>query len=146
MYLTLPTNMVSEKISSASLSVPLSRLPLPNDPATEKFVLDEIAKLAQAAQSNDGEGGIVILVDACAIRHGVREEVRELCERTGFPVYAAPMGKTVVNESYERYGGVGRLCLFSEVTAYKYTLLCGSRYILGISRTLISRIRLKKRN
>lgn len=105
-YLTLPTNMVTEKISSATLATPLSRLPPPNDLAIERFVLDEIATLAKAAQTDGEEDGIVILVDACAIRHGVREEVKELCEKTGFPVYAAPMGKTAVSESYERYGGI----------------------------------------
>lgn len=107
--------MVAEKISSASLAIPLSRLPPPNDPATEKFVLDEIAKLAQAAHGEGEQNGVIILVDACTVRHGVRVEVKDLCEKTGFPVYAAPMGKTAVSESYERYGGVGalRLYLFS---------------------------------
>jgi pyruvate decarboxylase len=105
-YLTLPTNMVAEKIPSASLATPLSRSPPPNDPAVENFVLEEIGKLAKAAQGDGEKNGIVILVDACAIRHGVREEVRELCEKTGFPVYAAPMGKTAISENYERYGGI----------------------------------------
>jgi pyruvate decarboxylase len=49
---------------------------------------------------------VVMIVDGCAIRHDVREEVNELAKKTGFPVYAAPMGKTAVSESYERYGGV----------------------------------------
>lgn len=104
--------MVGERISSASLATPLSRLLPPNDPATEKFVLDEIAKLAHAAQSENEQDGIVILVDACAIRHHVRVEVKDLCEKTGFPVYAAPMGKTAVSEKYERYGGVGVIFLY----------------------------------
>ena len=30
----------------------------------------------------------------------------DLCEKTGFPVYASPMGKTAISEEYERYGGV----------------------------------------
>jgi pyruvate decarboxylase len=145
-YLTLPTNMVTEKISSASLATPLSRSPPSNDPATEIFVLDEIAKLAQAAQGEGEQDGIVILVDACAIRHGVRDEVKELCVKTGFPVYAAPMGKTAVSESYERYGGVRvlRPYLFSEKILIHP--LFRSRYILGTSRTLISRRRLRMRN
>lgn len=73
-------------------------------------MLDEIAKLAQAAQeAENGKHGVVILVDACAIRHGVRDEVKEFCEKTGFPVYAAPMGKTAIDEDYARYGGVRAL-------------------------------------
>jgi len=49
---------------------------------------------------------VVILVDACAIRHDLRAEVNELITKTGFPVFSAPMGKTAVSEQYERYGGI----------------------------------------
>ncbi|KAJ7178207.1 thiamine diphosphate-binding protein [Mycena filopes] len=100
-YLTLPTNLVFEKISSERLKIPLSPAWSLNDPEVESFVIDEIMKLAMSAQDN-----MVILVDACVIRHGVREEVDELVKKTGFPVYAAPMGKTAVAETYERYGGI----------------------------------------
>ncbi|KAJ6512212.1 pyruvate decarboxylase [Mycena vitilis] len=100
-YLTLPTNLVFEKISSERLKIPLSRLPPPNDPDVSAFVLDEIVKLVEAAVDD-----VVILVDACAIRHDVREEVNELITKTGYPVYSAPMGKTAVSENYERYGGI----------------------------------------
>jgi pyruvate decarboxylase len=81
--------------------VPLTRTHLPNDPNIEKFILDEIVKLVEEA-----DGDVIILVDACAIRHDVRKEVFELAQKTGFPVYSAPMGKTAVSERYERYGGV----------------------------------------
>ncbi|KAJ6619463.1 thiamine diphosphate-binding protein [Mycena sp. CBHHK59/15] len=100
-YLTLPTNLVFEKISSERLKIPLSRLPPPNDHEVEAFVLDEISTLVKAAGDE-----VVILVDACAIRHDVREEVNELITKTGFPVYSTPMGKTAVSEKYERYGGI----------------------------------------
>ncbi|KAF7346218.1 Pyruvate decarboxylase [Mycena sanguinolenta] len=100
-YLTLPTNLVFEKISSERLKIPLSRLPPPNDPETEAFVLDEIVKLVEEAEDD-----VVILVDACAIRHDVRAEVNDLIKKTGYPVYSAPMGKTAVSEKYERYGGI----------------------------------------
>ncbi|KAJ7742605.1 thiamine diphosphate-binding protein [Mycena metata] len=100
-YLTLPTNMVFEKISSERLKIPLSPAWPLNDPDIESFVVEEIMKLATTAQDD-----MVILVDACVIRHGVRDEVNDLIEKTGFPVYAAPMGKTAVSETYERYGGI----------------------------------------
>ncbi|KAJ7474831.1 pyruvate decarboxylase [Mycena latifolia] len=99
-YLTLPTNLVFEKISSERLKIPLSRAQLPNDPEVEAFVL-EVLKLAKEAQDD-----VVFLVDACAIRHDAREEVNALIRKTGLPVYSAPMGKTAVAETYERYGGI----------------------------------------
>lgn len=66
-------------------------------------MVDEIQKLVEAA-----DGDVIILVDACAIRHDAVDEVTELVKKTQFPVYCAPMGKTAVDEGYERYGGVRR--------------------------------------
>ncbi|KAJ6534323.1 DHS-like NAD/FAD-binding domain-containing protein [Mycena capillaripes] len=97
----LPTNLVFEKISSERLKIPLSRTQPPNDPEVEEFVVGEIGKLVSNAEDE-----VVILVDACAIRHDVREEVDELAKRTGFPACSAPMGKIAVSESYERYGWI----------------------------------------
>ena len=97
----LPTDIAYQRIPVTRLKTPLN-LELPeNDADAETFVLDEIVKLVEEAQND-----VIILVDACAIRHGVKAEVKELYERTGFPVYAAPMGKTAVDETYDRYGGV----------------------------------------
>lgn len=101
MYLMLPTDLVNEKISSEPLHTPLSRDLPPNDPHVEDFVLDLIHDKIKEAN-----GDVIVLVDACAIRHDVQKELRELLEATKFPVYAAPMGKTAVSEDYERYGGV----------------------------------------
>lgn len=98
-----------EKISSERLKIPLSRAQPPNDPEVEAFVLEEVMKLVQGAQDD-----VIFLVDVCAIRHDAREEVNALIKKTGFPVYAAPMGKTAVPENYERYGGV----IYSSPFAY----------------------------
>ncbi|KAF8631802.1 hypothetical protein AX17_005017 [Amanita inopinata Kibby_2008] len=100
-YLTLPTDLVCEEVSAERLRIPLSRDLPPNDPHVEDFVLDIIHDKIQEAK-----GDVVVLVDACAIRHDVRKELRDLLEATGFPVYAAPMGKTAIDEDYERYGGI----------------------------------------
>lgn len=97
----LPTDLVHEKIPAKRLRTPLNLLPPANDEETEEFVLDEIMKLVDQANED-----VIILVDACAIRHNVKKEVTELAHKTGFPVYAAPMGKSVIPETYERYGGV----------------------------------------
>jgi Thiamine pyrophosphate enzyme, central domain len=100
-YLTLPTDRVFIKIPRGKLDTPLRPIPLQNDPATEEFALNEIQQLVEKAGSE-----VVILVDACAIRHDVTDEVWDLIQRTGFPVYSAPMGKTAVPEDCERFGGV----------------------------------------
>ena len=97
----LPTDIAYQRIPVSRLKTPLNLEPPENDADVEAFVLDEIVKLVEEAKND-----VIILVDACAIRHGVKGEVKELYERTGFPVYAAPMGKTAVDETYSRYGGV----------------------------------------
>ena len=93
--------MVYQEVSSERLHIPLSPTKPPNHPLTEKFVIDRIYDRVKEA-----EGDVVILVDACVIRHGVKKEVIELLQETCFPVYAAPMGKTAVDENWKRYGGV----------------------------------------
>jgi pyruvate decarboxylase len=100
-YLTLPTDMVYQEVSSERLQIPLSNAPPANPPLKEEFVLDTIHQ-----RVTEAEGDVVVLVDACVVRHGVREEVRDFLRETGFPVYATPMGKTAVDENYKRYGGI----------------------------------------
>jgi TPP-dependent 2-oxoacid decarboxylase len=97
---------VYEKIPRGRLDTPLRPIRQKTDLAEEEFVLDEIQLLVEKAGPE-----VIILVDACTIRHDVKEEVWDLIQRTGFPVYSTPMGKTAVPEDYERYGGVGYLCL-----------------------------------
>jgi len=100
-YVTLPMDLVNEQISSDRLDIPLSSSRPPNNPDTEQFVLELIQeRVIEAA------GDVVVLVDACVIRHHCREEVLQLLRKSGFSVYATPMGKTAIDESYNRYGGV----------------------------------------
>ncbi|KAG6884170.1 hypothetical protein C0992_006841 [Termitomyces sp. T32_za158] len=100
-YLSLPTDLVSAKISTERLRTPLTRNPPPNDPQIESFVIDTIVRILEEAG-----GDVVVLVDACAIRQGVKEELNEFLRKTKFPVYSTPMGKTTVDENFERYGGI----------------------------------------
>ncbi len=101
-YLTLPTDLSYAKIPAVKrLQTPLALATPLNDPEVEKFVIQEIAKAI-----HDADKDAVILVDSCAIRHHVEGEIAELNERTGFPVYSAPMGKTAIDEENDRYGGV----------------------------------------
>ena len=68
----MPTNIVWETIPSARLRIPISRALPRNDVEVENFILDEITKLIEQAENDT-----IILVDACTVRHDVREEVRE---------------------------------------------------------------------
>lgn len=101
--------MASDKISAKRLKIPLSRAPPANDPGVEEFVLNEITKAI-----GEAEGNVVILVDACVIRHDAVDEVKELVTATRFPVYSTPMGKTAISEEYDRYGGVCLHFFFSD--------------------------------
>jgi len=93
--------LVNAVVSAAPLDTPLDLTIPENDAAVEAVVLDEIAKQVSAAQER-----VVVIVDGCALRSGVTSEVKDLLEKTKFPVFAAPMGKSAVDESYKRYGGV----------------------------------------
>ena len=101
MYLSLPTDVAYERISATRLSTHLNREPPENDPEIEASVIESIHKLVKEAGCD-----VVVLVDACTIRHRIKKEMREFLDKTQFPVYAAPMGKTAIDEGHPRYGGV----------------------------------------
>lgn len=99
-YITLPTDLVQKKIEGERLKTPID-LDFPkNDPEKEDYVVDVVLKYLHAAKNP------VILVDACAIRHRVLNEVHELIQKSGLPTFVAPMGKGAVNETLPNYGGV----------------------------------------
>lgn len=99
-YLTLPSDMVVKKIEGERLKTPID-LSLPaNDPEKEDYVVDIVLKYLHAAKNP------VILVDACAIRHKVLDEVHDLVVTSGLPTFVAPMGKGAVDETHKNYGGV----------------------------------------
>ncbi|KAF9046327.1 pyruvate decarboxylase THI3 [Panaeolus papilionaceus] len=100
-YMSLPTDTVYKEISSERLKIPLSHSQPMNDPQMEEYVIDSIFEKVKEA-----EGDVVVLTDAGVIRYGVRKEVAEFLKETGFPVYATPMGKTAIDESWDRYGGI----------------------------------------
>ena len=101
MYLSLPTDIAYERISAARLSTHINREPPENDSDIEASVVESIHKLVKEAGSD-----VAVLIDACTIRHRIKKELREFLDKTQFPVYAAPMGKTAIDEDYPRYGGV----------------------------------------
>jgi len=99
-YITLPTDIVQKKIEGERLKTPIDLHFPVNDQAKEDYVVEVVLKYLLAAKNP------VILVDACAIRHRVLEEVHDLVEKTRLPVFVTPMGKGAVNETHPNYGGV----------------------------------------
>ncbi|KAJ9504128.1 hypothetical protein H2202_000184 [Exophiala xenobiotica] len=99
-YITLPTDVVMKKVEGERLKTKIDLSPHKNDPEKEDYVVDVISKYLTAAKNP------VILVDSCAIRHRVLEETHEFIEKSGLPVFVAPMGKGAVDETMPTFGGV----------------------------------------
>ncbi|ODA83411.1 hypothetical protein RJ55_01925 [Drechmeria coniospora] len=99
-YIMLPTDTVQAKIEGSRLRTPLDLSECQNEPEREDYVVDVVLKYLVSAKRP------VILVDACAIRHRVLDEVHGLVDKTNLPVFVTPMGKGAVNEQHPNYGGV----------------------------------------
>lgn len=99
-YIALPSDMVQKKVEGERLKTPINLDYPANDANKEDYVVEVVLKYLQAAKNP------VILVDSCAIRHRVLDEVHALIEKTGLPVFVTPMGKGAVDETHANYGGV----------------------------------------
>ncbi|KAI2779395.1 pyruvate decarboxylase [Daldinia loculata] len=99
-YIMFPTDMVEKKVEGERLETEIDLTEPPNDPDREDYVVDVILRYLHAAERP------VVLVDACAIRHRVLDEVQELIEKTNLPVFVTPMGKSGIDETHPSYGGV----------------------------------------
>lgn len=99
-YIMLPTDMVGAKVEGARLKTPIDLSEPVNEAEREDYVVDVVLKYLYAAKR------AVILVDACAIRHRVLDEVHKLIEKTNLPVFVTPMGKGAIDEQTPNYKGV----------------------------------------
>lgn len=99
-YIMLPTDRIETKIEGARLDKPIDLSEPQNPTEQEDYVVDVVMRYLTAAKHP------VILVDACAIRHRVLDEVHDLIDKTKLPVFVTPMGKGAVNESHPNFGGV----------------------------------------
>jgi pyruvate decarboxylase len=99
-YITLPSDMVQKKVEGGRLTTPIDLSLQKNNPDQEDYVVDVVLRCLYAAKNP------IILVDACAIRHRVLNEVHDLIDKTNLPVFVTPMGKSAVNETHASYGGV----------------------------------------
>lgn len=99
-YVGLPANLVDLAVPASLLDTPIDLSLKQNDPDAQAEVIETVLDLVSQAKNP------VILVDACASRHDCRGEVAQLVNATNFPVFVTPMGKSAVNESHPRFGGV----------------------------------------
>ena len=99
-YITLPTDLVTKKVDGGRLKTPIDTSVPRNEEEKEEYVVDVVLRYLHSARKP------VILVDACAIRHRVLEEVHDLVSASGLPTFVAPMGKGAVDETLPNYGGV----------------------------------------
>lgn len=99
-YVGLPANLVDLTVPASLLDTPIDLSLKKNDPEAQEEVIETVLDLIDKSKNP------IILVDACASRHSCREEVARLVNSTNFPVFVTPMGKSAVNESHPRFGGV----------------------------------------
>ncbi|KAK5121281.1 hypothetical protein LTR85_005447 [Meristemomyces frigidus] len=99
-YITLPQDMVQQKIEGERLQTPIDLSFPQNDEEKEDHVVDVVLSSLKAAQR------AIILVDACAIRHRALAETYDLVRQSGLPTFVAPMGKSAVDETLPIYCGV----------------------------------------
>ncbi|TGJ83994.1 hypothetical protein E0Z10_g4773 [Xylaria hypoxylon] len=99
-YIMLPTDMVTKKVEGELLDTEIDFHEPANDEAKEDYVVDVVLKYLHEAQRP------VLLVDACAVRSRVLDEVHAFIDKTKLPVFVTPMGKSAINETHPSYGGV----------------------------------------
>lgn len=96
----LPTDLVQKKVEGQRLETPIELSYPENQTEMEDYAVDVVLKHLHAVKSP------IILVDACATRHRVLDEVYELIKKSGLPNFVALMGKGAVDETLPTFGGV----------------------------------------
>jgi pyruvate decarboxylase len=103
-YLALPTDLFYAKTPRVPLDTPLTYKSIVQSAAQldvaddlVQFVVDSIVKLYEAATDP------IIIIDCCAVRYHVIDEVAALLEATGMTFYTTPLGKAALSESHPLY-------------------------------------------
>ena len=114
--MALPWDLVDVKIITKRLSQKLSRQEIQIDPDAENAAIEHIYRRFQDAFSGKLEDNVVVIADVSISRHNCKKEVADFLSETKLPVYGTPLGKTVVDETSERYGGVSARSLSQIIT------------------------------
>ncbi|CAF0787249.1 unnamed protein product [Adineta steineri] len=100
-YIGFPIDLSDYELDVNPSSIkPLDRS-IPRNPKDEhQAALENIIEHAKKSQN------IVVIVDACAIRHEMIKKVFTFIERTQLPVYVTPMAKGGIDENHPQFRGV----------------------------------------
>lgn len=98
-YIELPTNMVTAKVSTLLLQTPID-IEHSSDEGFEDTEVDTILERIYASKQP------FIIVDGFASRYGIASEADDLVRTTGFPTSTTPFGKGIINETYPNFHGV----------------------------------------
>lgn len=109
--MAIPWDLVDVQILTKRLNEPLRVEELLIDADAELAAIEHIYRRFDAAFSGDLEDNVVVIADVSVRRHDCTTEATNFLSATNLPVYGTPMGKTVINETSERYGGVSACVL-----------------------------------
>jgi pyruvate decarboxylase len=100
-YIGLAVDLSDYEITVDPSSIKPLNLSIPQNPKNEhQAALETVLDLAQKAQN------IVVIIDACAIRHDMMKSVLRFVERTQLAVYVTPMAKGSIDETHPQFRGV----------------------------------------
>ena len=99
-YIELPTNMVTAKVSSTRLDQEINTSLPHDDEGFEEEEVDLILSRLYAAQQP------FIIVDGFARAYNILDECNELVKRAGIPTSTTPFGKSIVDETLPNFHGV----------------------------------------
>ncbi|KAF8880218.1 hypothetical protein CPB84DRAFT_1792704 [Gymnopilus junonius] len=105
-YLAIPWDLVDVKIVTTRLNDKLSVEEIPIDTDAEQAAIEHIYRRFVDAFSGKVEDNVVVIADVSVRRHHCTTEAADFLSVTKLPVYGTPLGKTVVDETSERYGGI----------------------------------------
>ena len=100
-YIGLPLDIMEESVPfSKQTMLPPLRMPEPKvDPESLEAAIQGILTALDKAKYP------VIIIDACTVRHGLQEQALEFVNKSGVPVFDAPMGKGVISKEHPQYRG-----------------------------------------
>jgi pyruvate decarboxylase len=100
-YIGLAVDLSDYELDIDPSSIKPLNLSVPRNPKDEhQAALESVIDIAKKAQN------IVVIVDACAIRHDMMKSVLRFIERTQLPVYVTPMAKGGIHENHPQFRGV----------------------------------------